>query len=130
MSFHSLILIILLFAPATAAAQGLAPMRQDFATYADQFAIQLKARNPYPTAQRFSVSVFEDDWRRSDARAVTPVLTVPPGESVSFLVSGETDERAARTLYVCVLSAPFADGKGASVRGEACGKYRILQRRL
>ncbi len=130
MPLHSLIAAVFLLAAAPAAAQGLSPMRQDFATYADQFAIRLQTRNPYPNAQRFSVSVFEADWRPSEARALTPVLTVPPGESVSFLVAGETDARAARTIYVCVLSAPFADGNGASVRGEVCGKYRIMQRRL
>ncbi|MEQ8179279.1 MAG: hypothetical protein RIC52_01180 [Amphiplicatus sp.] len=130
MPLHSLILAAFLLGATPALAQGLSPMRQDFATYADQFAIQLKARNPYPATQRFSVSVFEADWRRSEACAVTPVLTVPPGETVSFLVAGETDAREARTIYVCVLSAPFADGNGASVRGEVCGKYRIMQRRL
>ncbi|NJO38680.1 MAG: hypothetical protein HC871_15080 [Rhizobiales bacterium] len=118
---------MLLAAPA--AAQGLSPMTEDFATYANEFAFRLNAKNPYHTAQRFSVAVYEADWRPSSAAPLAPHVTVPPGETVSFLVRGETDSREIRTLYVCVRSEPF-HGAGSAIRGEACGRYRILQRRL
>ncbi|MEE2690062.1 MAG: hypothetical protein VX640_00855 [Pseudomonadota bacterium] len=124
------LILALIALPMQGNTQGLAPMRQDFATYADQFAIRLTARNPYPTAQRFSVTVYEEDWRISAARALAPVLTIAPNETVSFLVAGDTDEREARAIHVCIRSAPFVGEGGASIRGEVCGRYRILQRRL
>ena len=124
-----MIAVMLAIVSATANAQGLSPMREEFATYTDQFAVRLKAQNPYATPQRFSVAVYEQDWRASTARALTPFISLPPHETASFLVIGDNPQDEPRTIFVCLTSQPFVSGRGPAVRGEVCGNYRILRRR-
>jgi hypothetical protein len=108
-------------------AQALSPMKGDVTTYTDRFALNLKAYNPYATAQRFTVRILNED--RGPARGVTattPVIVVPPGEAAGFYVWGESP--GDRRILVCLMSDYFATGEGAKMRGEVCGKYNITCR--
>jgi hypothetical protein len=117
-------LILLLLAPLPALAQALSPMQREVWTYTDRFALQLKALNPYTTAQRFIVRVQDvDGGEVSDVMISTPAFSLPPGEVGTFYVWGAASER--RRIVVCVSSQLFSDGAGAQVKGEVCGKYDI-----
>ena len=121
-----LILALLAFlAPLPAAAQALSPMTKEVWTYTDRFALQLKAFNPYPTTQRFSVSVRDEDGNAfPDVKISALSFSLPAGETGGFFVWGAAPER--RRVVVCVTSQLFSTGAGAPVRGEVCGKYDIV----
>lgn len=113
---------------APSAAQSLSPMTDTVVTYQDVFALQLKARNPYATPQRFFIRVLNDDGSAARARALPPVLTLPPGETASFFVWGDSVQQ--EKVMVCATSEPFSTGAGTLVKGEVCGKYAIIRRQL
>ena len=101
-------------------------MQGEVKTYTDRFAMQLKAFNPYQSAQRFKLTFYNAEGAPvSDVRSAVPVIYVPPGESVSFYVWGAVSAR--RELNVCVTSPYRLDGVGAQIRGEVCGRYDIVR---
>ncbi|WDI32986.1 hypothetical protein PUV54_07220 [Hyphococcus flavus] len=108
-------------------AQALAPMEKSVTTYTDRFAVQLKAYNPYPSAQRFQVRILNEDGGPARGVAATAhTLIVPPNDIAGFYVWGESP--VSRHIEVCLTSQFFATGEGAMMRGEVCGKYIITRR--
>ncbi len=117
---------IALFAAAPACAQALSPMTGEVKTHTNRFAMQLKAFNPYETAQRFRLAIYDEDGEEAgDVRSGAPVIYVPPGETVAFYVWGAAPAR--RRLNICVTSPYFLNGVGAQMRGEVCGRYDIVR---
>lgn len=124
------VLIALIAAAAlqgAAVAQAIAPMSEDFAVWGEHFAIHLAARNPYGSAERFSIVVYGADWARfNEASAQPQSVKIAAGGEARFTVYGRM--RGPFVIFrVCVRSEPKRAG-GTVVRGEACGKYRIIQR--
>jgi len=108
-------------------AQALSPMKLQVTTYSDLFALRLKAYNPYESAQRFTVRIFNEDGGLAQGVTVTaPVISLPPGETAGFYVWGESP--VGRRILVCLTSQYFTTGQGAQMRGEVCGKYYITRR--
>ncbi len=109
-----------------AAAQALSSMTGEVKTYSDRFALQLKAFNPYDTAQRFRLTFYDAGGGPvSDVRSAAPVIYVPPGQEVSFYVWGMAPSR--RRINICVTSPYFLNGVGAQMRGEVCGRYDVIR---
>jgi hypothetical protein len=115
-----------------AAAQSLAPMQTAVATYTDRFIVRLEVRNPYPSAQRFDVSAWNPDGSPVEgARMSRSQLAMAPGGSAPLMIQIPAAEGAAgRTVYVCVRSREFQTAGGAGVRGQVCGRYHGVRRRL
>ncbi len=99
-------------------------MQKEVWTYSDRFALQLSALNPYATAQRFTISLRDEEGAElADVFTSASHFSLPPGEAGTFYVWGAALER--RRIVVCVSSQLFSNGAGAPVRGEVCGKYDI-----
>lgn len=121
-----LILLTLVFASGPVMAQALTPMSGSVKTYTDLFALQLKAFNPYDSAQKFTIAVFNESGVAIDDIQITaPAMSLPPHETGSFYVWG--DASAYERIVVCLTSAFFSTGAGAQLRGEVCGKYEIIR---
>ncbi|MEX6632924.1 hypothetical protein [Hyphococcus lacteus] len=118
--------LTILFAPHPAMSQALSPMNGEVKTYTDVFALQLKALNPYDSAQQFSVRILDDQGAPvKDVQMARSILNLPPSATNAFYIWGKV--AAERRIMVCLTSPYFSNGVGAQIRGEVCGKYHITR---
>ena len=119
-------MMLALMLPQAAIAQALTPMSGEVKTYTQTFALQLKAFNPYGTAQKFSIKVLDENGADAPEIEITaPHMSLPPHETGAFYVWG--DAGAHKQITVCVTSQYVFNGVGAQIRGEVCGKYDITR---
>lgn len=116
--------------PPRAQAQSLSPMKADIVTFGAQGAGRIHLRNPYKSARRFTVSVFDENWHQvKGARLSNTRLALAPGATTSVFVVVPLKQDRSKTFYLCATSYPFY-GRGTGMKGEVCGKYRIIRRHL
>lgn len=115
----------------TASAQSLSPMKKKVAAFGEQFALRLAAGNPYKTAMRMSIHVYDMEWNEiKEAKRSRPIFELAPGGRTSFFVLVPFDGEKTREIYVCAeTETPLYDQSGAAIEGQVCGKYLAGQRR-
>lgn len=113
-----------------AVAQSLSPMRANVVTFGEVSAVRTSLRNPYTTARRFDIEVFDLDWQKvENAQLTRASLSLAPGANTSILAMVPVGEADERQVYVCATSRPF-QRSSAGLRGQVCGRYRLIRRRL
>ena len=116
----------MLIAPHPAMSQALSPMSGEVKTHTDVFALQLKALNPYDSAQQFSVKILDEQGSSAtEVQMAQSILNLPPNATNAFYIWGKVAEE--RRIMVCLTSPYFSNGVGAQIRGEVCGKYHITR---
>ncbi len=116
-----------LTAPVGVAAQSLSPMKSDVVTFGDKGSVRVYLRNPYVNARRFTMDVFNLDWEPvNDVLYSSRQLSLAPGASTSVFVVAPLSGERSRQFYVCATSRAYRGG-GAGVKGQVCGKYRLIR---
>lgn len=110
--------------------QSLSPMRAEVVTFGEMGAVRTSLRNPYMTARRFDIEVFDLDWNKvEDARLTRRSLSLAPGASTSILALLPVSDENPRSVYVCASSRSYRP-TSAGLRGQVCGRYQVIKRQL
>ncbi|MEM9422772.1 MAG: hypothetical protein AAF986_09750 [Pseudomonadota bacterium] len=113
--------------PTGSVAQSLSPMKSDVVTFGDKGSVRVHLRNPYVSARRFNMDVFDVHWRPVENVILSSRnLSLAPGASTSVFVVAPLDGERSREFYVCATSRAYRGG-GAGVKGQVCGKYRLIR---
>ena len=117
--------LIALLGGGAASAQSLSPMRAERVSFTDRGAIAISIRNPYPTAQHFSLRITDLEGHPIDQSwlPTTQVYLGPAMTRQIYVVVG-FEGMPQRSFRVCVTSAVFYTSSG-NLRGEVCGKYHF-----
>lgn len=114
----------------SAYAQSMSPMRASVTTFGEMGAVRASLRNPYAEARRFEIEAFDLDWQPAqDVRLLRSSLTLGAGGKTSVLALLPVSEGGAREVYICATSSAYRVGS-AGIRGQVCGRYRVVQRSL
>lgn len=110
--------------------QALSPMRAEIVIFGDRGAVRATLRNPYAVARRFDIQAFSLDWEQiEDVRVTRTSLSLAPGAQTSILAIIPTKDEDERTIYLCATSRAYRP-TSAGIRGQVCGRYKILRRQL
>ncbi|NNE57745.1 MAG: hypothetical protein HKN36_06520 [Hellea sp.] len=115
---------IAILCPASAQAQLLAPMKKDVSSFSENFIVKVMIKNPYKSPQRSYVQVYDENWNELETAVLSrkfAILGSGHGLSVTAIVPFDGEQK--RRIYICHSIVPTTNGKGASYRGEVCGKY-------
>ncbi|MEM6913275.1 MAG: hypothetical protein AAF511_04795 [Pseudomonadota bacterium] len=103
-------------------------MEADIITFGEAGAVRAALRNPYATARRFEIEAFDLDWNVVDTvRLTRSRLSLAPGGQTSLLAVLPLEGQEERTIYLCATSVPYRQSS-AGVRGQVCGRYRVVHR--
>ncbi|MEM9837800.1 MAG: hypothetical protein AAF830_01460 [Pseudomonadota bacterium] len=124
------LLCLATLASEAALGQSLSPMRAEVVTFGDVGAVRTSLRNPYTTARRFDIEVFDLDWNKvDDARLTRKTLSLAPGATTSILALLPVTDENPRSVYVCASSRSYRP-TSAGLRGQVCGRYQVIKRQL
>lgn len=125
----SLLAALCLCATGEAFAQSLSPMRAKVVSFGDYGAVRASLRNPYAVARRFDIEIFTSEWEAIDkAKVSRKTLALAPGASTSIMAFLPVPQQVkSEDVFLCVTSRAFGFSKGASLRGQVCGRYRIIR---
>lgn len=105
-------------------------MEAQVVTFGDMGTVRATVRNPYTTARRFDIEVFDTEWNRVDeARLTRTSLALAPGAQTSVFALLPSAREGAREIYLCATSRAYRP-TSAGLRGQVCGRYRIVRRVL
>ncbi|MEE4210518.1 MAG: hypothetical protein V2I43_14795 [Parvularcula sp.] len=108
--------------------QSLSPMQATVPTFGEVGAVRVALRNPYASARRFEIELFDLDWQPlGDGRLVRDKLSLGPGGRTSVLALAPVAQHEQREIYLCATSSPFRTSS-AGLRGQVCGRYTVMQR--
>lgn len=111
-------------------AQSLSPMEAEVVTFGEMGVVRANLRNPYAVSRRFEIEAFTTDWRPiGDIRLIRSTLTLAAGGRTSLLALLPVEQGGERTIYLCATSMPYRQAS-AGLRGQVCGRYRVVQRPL
>jgi hypothetical protein len=111
-----------------AAAQSMSPMRGEVTSFADEFAVRVYPANPYGTAIRAEIRVYDQDFRPIAAQVIPQSFTLASEDSRAVLVVIPFDGRAVRKVRICTESVPFPSEQ-TQIRAQICGRF-LGQRRF
>ena len=118
------------FSVGTAEAQSLSPMEAQIVTFGEIGAVRTSLRNPYDTARRFEIEVFDLGWQPvADVKLSRQRFSLPPGETTSVFALLPVQSEEERSVYVCATALAYRPSS-AGIRGQVCGRYRVVQRSL
>ncbi|MEM1380534.1 MAG: hypothetical protein AAGH41_07915 [Pseudomonadota bacterium] len=113
-----------------ARSQSLSPMRAQVVTFGEVGAVRASVRNPYTTARRFDLEVFDLDWQPvPEARLTRTTLSLAPGSSTSVLALLPVGDLPSRSVFLCATSRAYRPSS-AGLRGQVCGRYQVIKRGL
>mgnify|MGYP006266199489 CR=1 FL=1 len=125
-----LLAVLVALSAAPAGAQSLSPMRAQVVTFGEVGAIRASLRNPYTTARRFEIEVFDLEWNRvDDARLTRSNLSLAPGATTSILALLPVTGEGPRSVFLCASSRSYRPSS-AGLRGQVCGRYQVIRRKL
>lgn len=105
-------------------AQVLAPMKDEVNSFAEKFVVKVFIKNPYKTPQTSYLSVYDENWMIIDTAILTRrTAYLAAGHSANVTALVPFNGSVKRKIYICHTIVPKLNGRGASYKGEVCGKY-------
>jgi hypothetical protein len=111
---------------APASAQSLQPMRGEYKSVSDQFAVRVFPGNPYAHRMLVEVHVYDDAFREIDAQVYPREVLLASQDSRSVMVVVPFEGRAERRVRICAESLPNIQST-TRLRTQVCGKFIARQ---